>query len=386
MAALCTQQAFADEAPKVVTTIKPVHSLAASIMQGVGEPELLINGAASPHGFSLKPSQAADIQSADLVFWIGPELTPSLQKPLQTLGEGADVVALIKAPGVKQLPFREDANFETHDHDDDHGDDHGHGDDHADEHEKHASAEEHDHDDDHGHGDDHAHAHEEASAQADDDHGHGEDQAHDTHASAPDHSDHAHDDDEHDHAHAEGGPHDHVTHGIDAHIWLDPENGRAMARDIAHHLSEIDPDHAQVYAANLAALDAELASVNGKVAETLRPVRGKPFVVFHDAYQYFEKRYDFPAAGSITLSPEVSPGADRISEIRHKIEDLDVRCVFAEPQFEPKLVRVVIEGTNAHMATLDPLGSRLTAGPGLYAELIEGTATTIADCLSESVH
>ncbi|WP_186415442.1 MULTISPECIES: zinc ABC transporter substrate-binding protein ZnuA [unclassified Pannonibacter] len=306
-------------APKVVASIKPVHSLVAAVMDGVGEPSVIVDGAASPHTFALKPSTAKLIADADVVFWVGPELEPFLSKPLETLGEKAEAIELSEAPGVNKLPVREDANFEPHDHGHEEGEA-GH---------SHAGH-------DHSHG--HSHSH---------DHGHG-------------------------HEHGE----------FDAHVWLDPENAKAMADDIAHHLSEADPENAATYAANAAALKEKLTALETELAAELEPVKDKPFIVFHDAYQYFEQRFGVRAAGSVTLSPEVQPGAERVAALRTKLKDLGAVCVFSEPQFEPKLVSVLIEGTDVRTGVLDPLGADVANGKDLYFEVTRNMAASLKSCLS----
>ena len=123
--------------------------------------------------------------------------------------------------------------------------------------------------------------------------------------------------------------------------------------------------------------------MSAEIADELEPVRNRPFIVFHDAYQYFEKRFGLAAAGSITVSPEVIPGAQRVDEIRTKVRELDAACVFAEPQFEPRLVEVVTEGTNARSGVLDPLGAEITDGPDLYFELMRGMASSFKSCLAK---
>ncbi|WP_186393819.1 MULTISPECIES: zinc ABC transporter substrate-binding protein ZnuA [unclassified Pannonibacter] len=306
-------------APKVVASIKPVQSLVAAVMDGVGEPSVIVDGAASPHTFALKPSTAKLIADADVVFWVGPELEPFLSKPLETLGEKAEAIELSEAPGVNKLPVREDANFEPHDHGHEEGEA-GH---------SHAGH-------DHSHG--HSHSH---------DHGHG-------------------------HEHGE----------FDAHVWLDPENAKAMADDIAHHLSEADPENAATYAANAAALKEKLTALETELAAELEPVKDKPFIVFHDAYQYFEHRFGVRAAGSVTLSPEVQPGAERVAALRTKLKDLGAVCVFSEPQFEPKLVSVLIEGTDVRTGVLDPLGADVANGKDLYFEVTRNMAASLKSCLS----
>jgi zinc transport system substrate-binding protein len=321
-ASLSLTPALASAEVSVVTTIKPVHSLVAGVMEGAGSPDLLIKGAASPHDFSMKPSQAALLQNADVVFWIGDHLETSLAKPISTMAEKAERIELFDAPGVEHLKFREGDGFEAHDH---------------------------------GHGEEHDHDHDEKHADG-----------------------HDHDED----GHEEG--HHHSADGLDPHIWLDPENARAMVKDIAKHLSEADPENAGVYKANADALDRKLADLIQSTDEKLAPVKGRPYIVFHDGYHYFEDRFGMPAAGAITLNPEVPAGADRVAEIHDIIKKNQAACVFAEPQFEPKLIRVVLEGTQARSGTLDPLGADLEDGPGLYFDLISNMADAMADCLSGS--
>ncbi|MFN4206798.1 MAG: zinc ABC transporter substrate-binding protein [Agrobacterium albertimagni] len=333
---------LAAAAPDVVVSIKPVHSLVASIMKGVGEPSLIVEGAASPHTYSLKPSNARALENADLVFWVGPGLEAFLEKPLEALPKNAKVVELEDAPGLTKLPFREGGAFEAHDHGEDGEEAHAHGHDDHD----HGKTAEAGHDHDHGH--DHRHGHEEEAAEA----GH----------------EHAHDD----HAHG----------SMDMHLWLDPANAKAMAAEITKSLVDVDPANKSAYEANLTAVNAEIDALDTEIAAQLRPVLDKPFVVFHDAYQYFEKRYDVRVAGSVTVSPETMPGAERLSAIHAKIKELGAACVFAEPQFEPKLIGVVTEGTEAKSGVLDPEGGSLEAGPALYGQLMRNLATSMSTCLS----
>ncbi|ODS57130.1 MAG: zinc ABC transporter substrate-binding protein [Agrobacterium sp. SCN 61-19] len=336
---------LASAAPDVVVSIKPVHSLVASIMKGVGEPSLIVEGAASPHTYSLKPSNARALENADLVFWVGPGLEAFLEKPLEALPKNAKVVELEDAPGLTKLPFREGGAFEAHDHDEDGEEAHDHGhDDH-----RHGETAEAGHDHDHGHGHDHGHAHEEKAAEAGHEH---------------DHDDHAHG-------------------GTDMHLWLDPANAKAMAAEIAKSLVEVDPSNTSTYEANLTAVNAEIDALDTEIAAQLKPVLDKPFIVFHDAYQYFENHYGVRVAGSVTVSPETMPGAERLSTIQAKIKELGAACVFAEPQFEPKLIGVVTEGTQAKSGVLDPEGGALDAGPALYGQLMRNLATSMSTCLSQ---
>ena len=157
-----------------------------------------------------------------------------------------------------------------------------------------------------------------------------------------------------------------------------------MAAEIEKTLVAADPENAQHYAKNLNDLNADLDSLSQDIAKTVAPIKDKPFIVFHDAYQYFEKEFGVRIAGSITVSPENTPGAARISDIHKKVEELKSTCVFAEPQFEPRLITVVLEGTNARTGTLDPEAGALPAGEKLYGEMMRGIATSLKTCLSAS--
>jgi zinc transport system substrate-binding protein len=303
-------------APDVVVSIKPIHSLVAAITKGVTEPKLIVEGAASPHTYNMRPSNAKALQNADVIFWVGHGMEAFLEKPLEALGSKAAVVTLEDAPGLTKLKFREGGVFEPEAED---GHDHGHG--HS-----------------HGGGEDHAD---------------GEDD----------------------------GDHDHE--GNDVHLWLDPMNAKAMAAEIEKQLVQADAEHAAIYQKNAAELMQKLDALDTELKAELSPIKDKPFIVFHDAYQYFEHRYGVKVAGSITVSPETMPGAERVKEIHQKVEDLGATCVFAEPQFEPKLVKVVTEGSKAKSGVLDPEAGALKEGPELYFDMMRGLATSLKTCLSQ---
>ncbi|WP_127144985.1 zinc ABC transporter substrate-binding protein [Pelagibacterium montanilacus] len=332
VALMVASPAFA--APQVLTTIKPLHSLVAGVMDGVGEPELLIDGAASPHGFSMRPSDAARLEGAEVVFWIGAGLETFLDGALQTLASDASVVAMMDVEGMTILELREGGRFEEHDHDHDDHDDHG--------------------------GDEHNHA-EDHENPGDDDHEH----------QGEDHDHHEHDDDAHDHDHG------------DAHIWLDPQNARLMVAAIVDALGTADPENAAIYNDNGQAIAARLNELEARIGEQLEPVRGKPFFLFHDAYHYFEARFGIEASGTFTVNPEVAPGAGRLTEIREMVEAEEAVCLFAEPQFSPQVIDTIAEGTGARLGELDPLGAAIPEGPELYFTLIETMAQSLADCLAD---
>jgi len=193
------------------------------------------------------------------------------------------------------------------------------------------------------------------------------------------HDDHDHDD----HAEDKHDDHDEHAHGaFDPHVWLDPINAKAIVHEIEEALSKADPENASKYEANAEAVGAKLDALVTEVSAEIKSVKDKGFIVFHDAYQNFEKRFGLNAVGSITVSPEVVPGAARIAEMREKVKDLSATCVFAEPQFEPKIVTTVTEGTNAKTGVIDPLGASIENGPKLYFTLLRNMAKSFKDCLS----
>ena len=329
-------------APEVVASVKPIHSLAAAVMQDVGSPRLLLQAGQSPHTYSLTPSEAAALERADLVVWVGPALESFLVRPVRNIAGPEASFPLIRLDGLNVRATREGGAWAGHDHA------HGGG---------------HDHDEGHGHRDhdhDHDHGHEHGDAQADD-HGHDHDR---------------------DHAKAETGSRGIAADRVDPHVWLDPENAQRIARALAGRLAELDPDNAGTYRANADALIERIGALDAEMAQTLAPVSDVPFVVFHDAYQYLEAHYGLRAVGSITLSPDRTPGAKRLAEIRGKIAELDARCVFREPQFAPDLVGTVVENTAAQVATLDPLGVDHPAGAEAYPSMMRDLAESLRGCLS----
>ena len=200
--------------------------------------------------------------------------------------------------------------------------------------------------------------------------------SHGDHAKHDDHDDHAKHDDHDDHA-------KHDDHGqFDMHVWLDPENAKIMINAIEEALIEADPRNARAYQGNAANVKRDLDKLITEVDAEMSPVKGTPYVVFHDAYQYFEDRFGMKPVGSITVSPERLPGAKRVKELREKIKSLNASCVFSEPQFEPKLIATIIESTSAGTGVLDPLGVSIKAGPEMYFTLIRNMSKSLKNCLS----
>ena len=310
---------------KVVTTIKPLHSLISNVMDGVGEPSLIIEGSTSPHSFVLKPSHAKMIEQADIIFWIGEDIETFMEKPLESIAKNAKKISFMELTSIEKLRFREENNF---DHDD-----HGHGEDK-------------DHDD-HGHGEKKDH----------DDHGHGEDKDHDDHG--PGHEGHHHGE-------------------FDGHIWLDPANAKEMLHEIAHELADLDPDNASKYDSNA---DQTIKSIDKMIKDIDTNInKDAKFIVFHDAYQYFETRFGVMTAGALTLNTDVLPGAKQISEIQEVITERDIKCIFSEPQFNPKIIETIAQDTEIKTGVLDPLGSIFDANKMQYFKLINDLGNKLKDC------
>lgn len=288
------------EAPAVVASFKPVHSLVAAIMDGVGTPILIVKGAASPHSYALSPSDAQAIQDARVIFWIGEGLETFLHKAIVTLPEGASSVELADVQGLTVLPVREGGIWDEHLHEE----------------------------------------------------GEGEEQAEAEHES------------------------------YDGHLWLDPANAKLMAAAIASELSNVDPANAEAYRMNEQRLEQKLDDLDREIASALAPVKDTPFIVFHDAYQYFDRHYGLAGVGSITVNPELPPGAKRLSEIRDKIVAQQARCVFREPNFAPSLVDTAVADTDVRTGVLDPEGAALDAGPDLYFRLVRNIAESLRTCLT----
>ena len=191
-------------------------------------------------------------------------------------------------------------------------------------------------------------------------------------------------DDDHGHGHGHGHDHGQEDKAFDMHVWLDPVNAGLMALVIARHLSEVDPANAARYQANADAVIAGLDELTAKLDAELSPVRDKPFIVFHDAYQYFEKRFALKAVGSAVVSTSRSPGVRRVRELRKKVRDLGVVCVFAEPRYDPRFVKLITEGTKARAGTVDPAGAAIKPGPGMYSALLRDMAASFKKCLALS--
>ena len=313
------QSLMAAESPQVVVSIKPIHSLVSAIMEGVATPTLLVK-TGSPHAYTLRPSEARALGSADLVIWIGHELESFLEKPLQTVAGKSEKLELSDTLKLSLLATRNSAEWSEHSG--------------------------HDEDADHDEGVDH-----------DEHEGHDEDADHDEHE--------GHEEDEHHHG------------AMDLHIWLDPKIAQQIVVESTKKLIEIDPEHTAQYQANSLKLNEKLIQLDEDLKQKLAPIKTVPYLAFHSAYQYFEIAYGLNAVGSVTIDPDRKPGAKGISEIRNRIKQTGARSVFSEPQFESSLVQTLIEGTGATTGVLDPLGSDLEQGPEAYFTLLNNLADNL---------
>lgn len=289
LAALPTRAQSPDGVPQVLASIRPVHSIAAAVMAGAGTPDLLIAGGASPHAYALRPSDAAKLARAEIVFWIGPALETFLEAPLESLAPDAATIALMDADGLTRLPVRQGGLWE-----DEQGE--------------------------------------------------------------------------------EPGP-------TDAHVWLDPRNGAAMAWTMAEALAAADPGRARLYRNNAGALAARLEAQEAVLRSRLAGIAGRPYVVFHDAYQYFEARYALSPLGSVSVAADRPVGMGRVLAVRARIRQTPAICVFAPPQFSPALLTALTEGADARRAILDDLGTELEPGPALYEALMVRLADAFFSCL-----
>ena len=302
-----------ESGPSVVVSIKPLHSLVAGVMQGAGEPQLLVKGGGSPHGYTLRPSEALALADAQLIVLVGAELEGFMQKPLATLASNVRQLALAEEMAPLLLPTREGGSWERHL-------------------QHHVEIRDETHPKDHGH-------------------------------------------------HEEAVKHPHESEELDQHLWLSPLLAKQVVTLVRDALSDMDPGRKDLYARNATRILQQLDLLHTELQARLAPVKDVPYIVFHDAYQYFEAAYGLNAVGSITVDPERRPGVRRVREIREKINRLGARCLFSEPQFESSLVATIIEGSGTKTAILDPLGADLPQGPEAYFHLLKNLAENLRNGL-----
>jgi len=313
---------IASETKGVVTTIQPINSLVSAVIGNTGKTISLIPAEVSPHEYKLKPSDTKKLQNANIIFFVSDHLESSVTKVFENLPKNIKIINLMEDAGIKHLAIRDNEAWERHDHH------HGHGD--HDDHDKHAKKH-----DDHDH-DKHAKKH----------------------------------DDQDDHEKED-----------DVHIWLSPDNAVKIIKKINKELSLYFPENAETYDKNANQMIKEINQLKVELKKELSGIKDKPYIVFHDAYQYFETSFGLNAAGSVALEGDIASSPKQISIIKDKIVKLKASCVFQEPQFDSKLVKIVVEGTNAQIGTLDPLGVNIKSGENFYLQLLKNMAKSLKDCL-----
>ncbi|MEG9546323.1 zinc ABC transporter substrate-binding protein ZnuA [Mannheimia sp. HC-2023] len=302
----------------VLTSIKPLGFIANAITDGVTETKVLLPVTASPHDYSLKPSDVSQLQSAQLVVWVGDGLESFLEKSIEKLPK-EKVLTLENVEAIEELVEKaSDKKEDAHDHD--HKQDHKHSHEHKHEHKGHS----HKHDDHHGH-----------------------------------------------------------SHDEDWHIWLSSEASELAAEQIAARLSEQLPEQKAKIAENLAKFKANLTAKKAEIAKQLEPVKAKGYYTFHDAYGYFEREYGLNSLGSFTINPTVAPGAKTLAAIKKNIAKNKAQCLFAEPQFTPKVIETLAKETNVNVGQLDPLGAKVQLSATAYPEFLQALANEFSQCLSK---
>ena len=312
---ICTGvNVFATETTGVISTIQPINSLVSAIIGNTGKSITIIPSEQSPHDFKLKPSDVKVLQNGNIIFYVSNHLESSITKVLKNLPKNIKLINLMEESGVNHLAIRDNDAWERHDH-------HGH-DDH-DVHDKHGKKHD-DHDDHDKHGKKH-----------------------------DDHDDH----DKHEKKHDD---HDDHEKEDDVHVWLSPDNAIKIVQKVNKVLSLYFPENSKIYNDNTTKFIDKIRNLKMELVKELSPIKNKPYIVFHDAYQYFEKTFELNAVGSVALEGDIASSPKQISIIKDKIVKSKASCVFQEPQFDSKLVKIVVEGTDAKIGTLDPLGVNIS--------------------------
>lgn len=278
---------------RVLTSIKPLQLIAAAVQDGVAVPEVLLPPGASPHNYALRPSDVRRVQSADLLYWIGPDMESFMPRVLK--GRSLPTVTVQELPDLKLRHFAED---------------------------------------------NHSHA-----------------------------------------EHADDHDHDHRPGSLDAHLWLSPTNARVIAAQMAADLSAADPANAPRYQGNLKAFNERLDALDSRLKARLAVVSGKPYFVFHEAYDYFEDAYGLKHTGVFSVASEVQPGAQHVAAMRARLQEVGKTCVFSEPPLRPRLAETLTAGLPVKLAELDALGGYTPATAQGYEQVLEKLGNDLAACL-----
>lgn len=290
-------QAGAKEIRRIVVTIKPIHSLVSSIMEGVDAPEveLLLQDNQSPHTHQLRPSEAQKLDTADVVIWVGDVYEMGLAKRIKFLASRAELITITELPGIQLYPNR------TFD---------------------------------------------ESSLCAKNCCNH-------CHQGEEEHDDHHH---------------DHTTN--DGHLWLAPNNAKAIVVALTQKLMTLDPKHAGDYKLNSEKTLAKINDLTLELTEEVVGLKAKKYMLIHDFTQYFDRFFGTKAVGVIRVNPSLEPTPKHLREISETLTAGGADCLFGEPQFSNKLVSQLVKDTGVNYETLDYLGLDLEAGPNCYFEIM----------------
>ena len=295
---------------RVVTDIAPVHGLVERVLEGVSTPSVIIRPGSDPHHYNLRPSEAANIEKADIIFWIGPELTPWLETALDNLAGHAEHISLLDVKGVHLLTGG-----------------HHHGHDDRDEHK--------DHDD------------------------------HKEHAGHKDNDDHKDDDDQA----LKGAP-------VDPHAWLDPENAIAWLMVIADEAAHHDPANEDLYRKNADSAAKAISEQQARIATILAAKQMPAIFAQHDAYRYFEARFDFAFTGALYDKENQAPSPAHIAELHALTHNMAKACLLAETDIENNVVQSVFKDTELYTINANPSGALQSSHDngffGLFDVLEEG--------------
>ena len=325
-----TSSISASEKISIITSVKPLHSIVDAISTNSDQVELLVTTNQSPHDYQLKPSQLKAMQNANIIFYFDDNFETFMSSAFDILPPKVRKSSIIEKANLNLLQYRESGAWDKHLHE---GDD--------------------------GHDDHDAHKDE-------------DDDGHDAHK------------DEHDDGHDDHDAHkDEHDDDVNLHVWLDPENAKSIVNYVVKELTFINPKNHEIYEENGKRYIEKLNNLDAELKISLSGLQDKPFIVFHDAYQYFERAFNLNAVGSISLRDDIhSVSPNRIKEIKDKIKKTNAECVFREPQFSDRLINTIAEKADIKVGTLDPLGASLQNDKGLYFTLMRELADNFKKCLT----
>ncbi|SET19935.1 zinc ABC transporter substrate-binding protein ZnuA [Thorsellia anophelis] len=290
---------------EVISSIHPIGFITEALTQNVTEHSILAPVTASPHDYTMRPSDAKALKEAELIIWVGEDLEVFMAKPISNI-ESTKQLNLSEIPEIKTIIDDKVALSEN-------------------------TIVEHEH--------------------------------------------------EHEHEKHDVNEHAGHNHDRDLHIWMSPEISRIAAKAIAQRLTELHPNQSNIVNDNLAQFLTDLDKTEVELADKLSSVSQKPYFVFHDAYGYFESRFNLNRVGEFTINPTITPGVQQLAKIKETIKKDGVVCIFKEPQFTPAVVNAVVQGTGVKIGELDPVGANIQLSKNSYQEYLKSLADSYLSCL-----